>query len=67
MTWFLSFIGVVLLWLYGDKSKYAPPFGIFVQVTWGAYAIVTEQYGLLAGNLVFALVHLRNWRLWSKA
>ena len=65
MTWIISILGIILLVLYGNKSRLAPVFGIFVQLVWGGYVIVTEQWGLLLGAIAFAVVHYRNWRLWK--
>ena len=64
MTWFISVLGIVLLVMYGNKSRFAPVFGIIVQLTWGGYVIATEQWGLLLGAVAFAVVHFRNWMLW---
>lgn len=64
MTWFISAMGIVLLWTYGNKWRYAPLLGIVVQVVWGAYVVQTEQWGLLLGAIAFLVVHTRNLWLW---
>ena len=66
MTWLLSITSVIMLWLMGNKNKYAPYVGIGNQVLWVVYVISTKQYGLLLGVLMYLIVHIRNATKWNK-
>ena len=66
MDYFLSVLSVAHLWLMGNKWKYAPMFGIVVQVIWIYYSISSRQYGLLIGSCVYLLVNIRNTFKWIK-
>lgn len=65
--WSLSIQGITMLWLMGNASKWGPMVGMFGQVLWITYAIITAQWGLLPGIAGFTLVHIRNcWKMWNK-
>lgn len=66
MQWILSICSVVMLWMMGNKYKYAPLIGIVVQVLWIFYAISLKQYGLLIGVITYMFVHMRNAYLWLR-
>ena len=63
--WWLTLIGAILLWAYGNKYRFAPLLGILVQANLALYAVATKQYGFLASALIYAIVHVRNQREWS--
>jgi len=65
MQWILSACSILMLWLMGNKNRYAPIFGIFVQILWIIYAISLAQYGLLIGVIGYMFVHIRNTYLWN--
>ena len=64
MSWLLSITSVIMLWLMGNKNKYAPYVGIFNQGLWIFYVITTKQYGLLLGVIMYLVVHIRNAVKW---
>jgi hypothetical protein len=66
MQWILSGCSVIMLWLMGNKNKYAPMIGIATQLLWIYYCISTRQYGLLAGVIVYTVVHIRNAVMWLR-
>lgn len=66
MDWILSLLSCIMLWMMGNRNKYAPLLGIFAQVLWIYYAISLKQYGLLLGALLYTVVHIRNTILWWK-
>lgn len=68
LTWsiILSVIGVLGAWLAGNKSWYGWAIGVFVQVLWAIYAIVTGQYGFLIGCVAFGFIYGRNLIRWRR-
>ena len=66
MDWALSAISMLVIWLMGNKNKYAPLVGVLGQVLWIYYAWDIEQYGLLAGTIGYLVIHLRNSCKWLK-
>lgn len=66
IDWAISIGSVALLWLMGNKWKYAPLFGVFVQILWFWYVFETKHWGLLAGVIAYTLVHFRNAIKWLK-
>lgn len=66
MSWFLSVITLLHMWLMGNKWKYAPHFGVVIQIPWMIYAIMTEQYGLILGAVGFIIVNTRNAIKWKE-
>jgi hypothetical protein len=54
-----------MLWMMGNKSKYAPLIGIACQILWAIYAIWLQQYGLLISAFAYTGVHIRNYIKWK--
>jgi hypothetical protein len=54
-----------MLWLMGNKSKWGPRIGLANQVLWMIYAVYTEQWGLVPGIIIYAVVHVRNMAKWA--
>jgi hypothetical protein len=65
MAWVLSGTSAVMLWLMGNKSKWGPRIGLANQVLWMIYAVYTEQWGLVPGIIIYAVVHVRNMAKWA--
>lgn len=65
MTWILSATSGLMLWLMGNKNKYAPYVGILNQVLWVIYTIQSKQWGLLPGVLIYLIIHIRNAYKWA--
>jgi len=55
-----------MMWLMGNKNKYAPVIGLFNQILWIYLVLTTKQYGLLLGVMAYTIVHLRNFILWNR-
>jgi hypothetical protein len=66
MAWILSFTSATMLWLMGNKSKWGPRVGIANQILWLIYAIHIQQWGLIPGVILYAIVHIRNMIEWEK-
>ena len=65
MAWVLSFTSALMLWLMGNKSKWGPRVGLANQVLWCIYAIYIQEWGLLPGVVMYAIVHARNLIRWE--
>jgi len=66
MAWLLSGTSAVMLWMMGNKSRYAPWVGLGNQVLWTFYAVSTKQWGLLPGVILYAVIHARNAWKWNR-
>jgi len=66
MTWLLSATSALMLWLMGNKSIWGPRLGLANQVLWAIYVVATEQWGLLPGVAMYAVVHARNLARWRR-
>jgi len=62
LSWVLSLMSALMLWLMGNGSRWGPKIGLINQVLWAIYAIWLGQFGLLPGVIIFAVIHLRNLR-----
>ena len=65
MDWILSGLSMIMLWMMGNKNKYAPTVGIINQIFWIYYAISIKQYGLLIGTIGYLVIHIRNAIKWK--
>lgn len=65
MSWALSATSGLMLWLMGNKSKWGPVVGLTNQVLWVVYTVITKQWGLLPGVVLYAAIHARNLYRWK--
>lgn len=63
-SWLLMAMGVLGLWLAGQKNVWGWAVGLAAQPFWIAYAIVSEQWGFVVSALVYGLVYARNFIWW---
>jgi flagellar biosynthesis protein FliR len=63
-SWTLTIIGVSGLYLVGKRSLWGWIIGIFAQLLWLVYAIVTEQWGFIASALAYGSINLINFNRW---
>jgi hypothetical protein len=61
----VGILSVIHLWLMGNKWKYAPAFGIALQLLWAYYAWINDK-GLLISSAAFMVVNIRNAIVWAK-
>lgn len=61
----LAGLGILQIYLTGEKLRIGWLVGIATSVLWFAYGIVTDQYGFLISAIVFGVTHYRNWKLWQ--
>lgn len=66
LSWIISITSVIMIYLMGNKWKYAPLLGIFNQVLWYVLILQTKQYGLFLGVTGYTVIHIRNMLKWSK-
>ena len=66
MSWFLSFLTILSLWLMGNKSIWGPIVGLLACIPWAIFSWMTGEWGLMPGTIVVGLVHARNLYLWRK-
>lgn len=68
MVWsfVLAVIGIFGIYLAGRKSKWGWAVGLFAQLLWIAFAVVTEQYGFILSALAYGYVYGINFYKWQK-
>lgn len=66
LDYILSATTVVVLWLTGNKSIWAPIGGLINNVLWIGYAIYIHQYGLVIGSLCMGAMYIRALILWRR-
>jgi hypothetical protein len=66
-SWLLTAVGVTGLFLAGSNRSAGWALGLFAQVLWLTYAIVTKQYGFVVSCFAYGYVYARNFRRWRAA
>ena len=66
ITWILSGLSLLTLWLMGNKSKHAPLVGILSQIIWFYFVFSTNQIGFLPGVIAYTVIHVRNAVKWYR-
>lgn len=66
LPWFLSAFTISVMWLAGNKHRFAWAVGLFGQVFWLVWIMASESWGLLPSCLVLVVVYGRNHLKWSK-
>lgn len=69
MIWsfILAAVGLLGLYLTGQKRIEGWAVGVGAQVLWLAYAVVTRQWGFIITAVAYALMFGRNWYVWARA
>jgi hypothetical protein len=49
------------------KWKYAPIMGLVGQVVWVVYVVLTRQWGLMPGVLLYGVIYATSVKGWLKA
>lgn len=65
-SWVLCIGGATGLWLAGSKRRLGWAISIFFEALWIPYGLSTDQYGFVAGALVYMTVKARNYRAWKE-
>lgn len=62
----LAAIGILGIYLAGRKNRWGWAVGVFAQLLWIAYAIVTAQWGFIASALAYGGIYGWNWFKWER-
>jgi cytochrome c oxidase assembly protein Cox11 len=63
-SYILMAVGVTGLYLAGRKNYWGWAIGLFAQLLWMAYAVVTHQYGFFVSAIVYGGVYANNLIKW---
>lgn len=66
MTWVLSFVGLLTIFLLGRKNRWGFAAGLLADVLWFVYSMGTQQWGLVPACGIYAVVHVWGWKKWSR-
>jgi len=68
MTWsfVLAAVGILGIYLAGRKSYWGWAIGLFAQVLWLIFGIVTEQYGFILTAVAYGIIYGKNLLTWIK-
>lgn len=61
----LAFIGILGIYLAGKNNKWGWALGIFAQVLWMVFAVVTHQYGFILSAIAYGWVYSLNFYKWA--
>jgi nicotinamide riboside transporter PnuC len=61
----LGALGIWGIVLAGRHSRFGWLLGLFAQVLWFIFGIVTKQYGFLITAVAYGVVYARNYYKWS--
>lgn len=64
VSWALSIMGVIGIWLTGRKKWYGFAVGIANECAWVAYSINTKQWGFIFGSTIYIAVYSLNINKW---
>ena len=56
-----SLSAVISIIIYGNKSWYAPIFGLFSQTIWVSWVVVAEVWSMIALCIAMIIIHFRNF------
>lgn len=62
----LAAVGILGIWLAGRKNLGGWALGVFAQVLWIIFAVVTQQWGFIVSALAYGAVYGWNWWKWAR-
>lgn len=65
-SWVLMGVGVTGIYLTTRKLWIGFAIGLFAQVLWFVFGLVTEQYGFVVSSFVYGAVNLSGLRRWLR-
>lgn len=66
-SWLLCILGVSWVLAAGKGYRWAWYLGLFAEMVWMWYGIVTHQYGFVFGAAIYSVAHTRNIYVTRKA
>lgn len=60
----LAAIGILGIYLAGNKSRWGWALGFGAQLLWAVFAVVTGQYGFILSAAAYGFVYGRNYLRW---
>lgn len=60
----LAIVGIFGLYLAGSKKRLGWMVGLFAQILWFIFAIITKQYGFILSSVAYGWVYARNYIRW---
>jgi hypothetical protein len=64
VSWALSILGVVGIYLTGKKKWYGFAVGIANECAWVVYSVNTKQWGFIFGSTIYIAVYSLNINKW---
>ena len=61
----LAALGILGLYLSGNRNKVGWLIGAGAQILWIIYAVVTEQYGFIAYAIAYGVMYSINYGKWK--
>lgn len=65
VPWMLSVLTLTMMWMIGNKNRYAWHLGLANQVLWLTWIITVRSWGLLILTCCLIVMYIRNLRKWS--
>lgn len=65
-SWVLAIVGVLGIFLVGQKTIWGWPLLFVNECLWIAYALQTKQYGFIFAAIVYAAVYVKSYLLWKR-
>lgn len=62
----LAAIGILGIYLAGKNNKWGWAIGLFAQVLWLIFAIVTQQYGFIFTAFAYGYIYSLNFIKWYR-
>jgi len=64
MTYIMSVLSIAMIYLMGNRWKYAPIVGLINQTLWIYYTISKQEWGLAPMVIAYTVIHARNSFKW---
>jgi len=65
-SWFLAAVGIIGVYIAGNKNKWGWAIGALYQVLWIVYAFFTKQYPFIIVCLFYLAIYVKNFFGWSQ-
>jgi hypothetical protein len=62
----LALVGIVGIYLAGKKNLWGWAVGVFAQILWIVFALITNQYGFIVSAVAYGFVYGKNFLVWRK-